>query len=297
MKEFPDVEEKPDAIEKVQKNVIAMGEYGLVPKSFDDLWRIGTCIVRAGMCSPDEPIEAQVLKLQMGFELGMTITQSIQNIYVVNHRPSLWGDAIPGLVESSGKQEYFKTERLGKRNSDSSFPDDYGYKYTTKRVGKDEYSYSFTVSDAKKATLWNKTSKTGTPSTWVLYPDRMLLNRARTFCLRDVYPDVLKGLSTVEEMKDVVDAEFAVLETEVPPDAMVFDPTPSKKKEKKETPPPVIEPAIPIFDYKASGSPDANGNYHQNGHVFTAKGEYLCEEPEYKETDLGFEFNPKKDKS
>jgi hypothetical protein len=246
-------EEKQEGLEKVQRNVIVMGANGLIPKSFDDLWRIGNCIVRAGMCQDGETVEAQVLKLQMGCEVGLTITQSIQNIYVVNHRPSLWGNAIPGLVEASGKQEYFKITQLGQRNPDGSFPDNYGYKYTTKRVGKEEYSYSFTVADAKKAALWNKTSKSGTPSTWVLYPDRMLLNRARTFTLNDVYSDVLKGISTVEEQRDVVDAEFEV-ETAKPEYHMNL---------------PEQIPVDAVF------TTDADGNKHFDGKIYGPKGYFI----------------------
>jgi hypothetical protein len=55
---------------------------------------------------------------------------------------------------------------------------------------------SFSVSDAKRAGLWGKSGP------WANYPERMLKYRARGFCLRDAFPDVLKGLITIEEAND-----------------------------------------------------------------------------------------------
>ncbi len=57
---------------------------------------------------------------------------------------------------------------------------------------------------AKRAGLWDKRGRNGAPGPWQQYPDRMLQARARTFALRDVFPDVLMGLSaSVEELQDI----------------------------------------------------------------------------------------------
>jgi hypothetical protein len=39
---------------------------------------------------------------------------------------------------------------------------------------------------------------------WILYPDRMLFNRARAFPLRDGFADALMGLSIAEEVMDAM---------------------------------------------------------------------------------------------
>lgn len=209
-------EVKPEEITVIKPEVrlpIFAGSKGLNLQTFDDMWKFAGCVVRSKLCPEGDTIETVVVKFQMGYELGISPMQSLQNIAVINMRPCVWGDIVPGIVEVSGKQEYGYPTKIGKRNPDGSFPDSYGYRYTTKRKGRDEYFYEFTVADAKKACLWNKTSKTGVPSTWVFYPDRMLLNRARTFCLRDTYPDYLKGLVTAEEAEDMVNADFTVEES------------------------------------------------------------------------------------
>jgi len=53
------------------------------------------------------------------------------------------------------------------------------------------------VGDAKLASLWGKQGP------WSQYPKRMLKFRARGFWLRDNFGDILKGMRTVEELRDV----------------------------------------------------------------------------------------------
>ncbi len=207
--EVAEVKQEETTIAKQEVRVpIEAGRKGLDLRTLDDIWRFANYVIKSGLTPKgiDKP-EAVVVALQMGYELGLPPMQALQNIAVINGRPCVWGDAVPGLVEASGKQEYGYPTKIGKKNPDGSYPDIYGYKYTTKRKGRDEYSYEFTVADAKKAKLWGK------EGTWTFYPDRMLLNRARTFCLRDVYPDVLRGLVTDDEAENMVTADFTIEES------------------------------------------------------------------------------------
>lgn len=65
-----------------------------------------------------------------------------------------------------------------------------------KRHGSSPVTARFSVMDAKRAGLWTKAGP------WQTYPRRMLQMRARSFALRDAFPDVLKGLISVEEALD-----------------------------------------------------------------------------------------------
>ena len=76
--------------------------------------------------------------------------------------------------------------------------------------------------DAKRAGLWTKAGP------WQTYPRRMLQMRARSFALRDAFPDVLKGLISVEEALDnhsgadqlpppTIDATAELISPEQPP--------------------------------------------------------------------------------
>ena len=42
-----------------------------------------------------------MLAVQLGSEVGLRPMQSLQNIAVINGRPAVWGDALPGLCKAS----------------------------------------------------------------------------------------------------------------------------------------------------------------------------------------------------
>jgi hypothetical protein len=117
---------------------------------------------------------------------------ALQNIAVINGRPAIYGDAALALIRSSGLLEVFREEEIGEVGKDT-----FGIKVTAKRIGFDEASETFTVGDAKASKLWGKNGP------WTDYPKRMLKFRARGFILRDIFGDVLKGLRTLEEVRDI----------------------------------------------------------------------------------------------
>jgi hypothetical protein len=131
-----------------------------------------------------------VLAVQFGAELGLGPLQATQSIAVVNGRPSIYGDAAIALAKASAVCEYIteKIEGEGEKMVATC---------TAKRRGDPTPTVAtFAVADAKKAGLWAKSGP------WSQYPRRMLQMRARGFCLRDAFPDVLRGLVTVEEAAD-----------------------------------------------------------------------------------------------
>lgn len=125
------------------------------------------------------------IAIQWGKDLGLAPLQAVQNIAVINGRPALWGDAVPALVKASKQCEYMS---VSFENNVATFK--------TKRVGEPEHVETFSKAMAEKAGLWGKQGP------WSQHPERMLKNRARAFALRDVYPDILKGLYTAEELID-----------------------------------------------------------------------------------------------
>lgn len=125
------------------------------------------------------------IAIQWGKDLGLAPLQATQNIAVINGRPALWGDAVPALVIASKQCEYIN---MTFENNTAICK--------VKRIGQPEHISTFSMQQAKVAGLTEK----GGP--WKQYPERMLANRARAFALRDVFPDVLKGLYTAEELID-----------------------------------------------------------------------------------------------
>jgi hypothetical protein len=133
-----------------------------------------------------------IIAIQMGSELGLAPMQSLQNIAVINGRPSVWGDAMPGLCRASGMVAYLREWSEGEGDALVWHCE------TKRRDDPNPVHRSYSVKDAVTAKLWNKAS---TP--WVTNPGRMLQMRARGFCLRDAYPDVLRGLISAEEAQDI----------------------------------------------------------------------------------------------
>lgn len=165
---------------------------GLVPRTFNGLWRISRIMASSGLMPKGiEKPEAVFVCVQMGLEVGLSPMQAVQNIAPINGRPTIWGDAMLGLVRGSGMLEEIKEKAVG------TFPNDnYAAVCTVKRKGYDAVVQTFSIADAKKAGLWNKSGP------WQQYPKRMLQMRARSWALRDAFGDVLKGLQCAEEVMD-----------------------------------------------------------------------------------------------
>jgi hypothetical protein len=131
-----------------------------------------------------------LVAVQWGYEVGLAPMQALQNIAVINGKPSVYGDAAMALVLASpvceGIEETIEGE--GTENPVAVC--------VAKRRGRSPVVAKFSVSDAKRAGLWGKQGP------WTAYPKRMLAMRARGFALRDAFADVLKGLITAEEAQD-----------------------------------------------------------------------------------------------
>jgi hypothetical protein len=130
------------------------------------------------------------LAIQMGAEVGLTPMQAIQNIAVINGRPSLWGDAVLAIVQAHKDYEWHAEKFEGEGQARAAV-------CTIKRRNQPEYTVRFSMADAIKAGLTNKKD---TP--WQTYPDRMLQMRARSWALRDKFADALKGIGVAEEIQD-----------------------------------------------------------------------------------------------
>lgn len=132
-----------------------------------------------------------LVALQWGMEIGLGPMQALQSIAVVNGRPSLWGDAVIALCRSHPVCEWVTETVEGTGESMVAT-------CTTQRRGEPEpVSRSFSFADAKRAGLIGKAGP------WTQYPTRMMQLRARSWCLRDAYPDLLRGMAVAEEAQDI----------------------------------------------------------------------------------------------
>jgi hypothetical protein len=179
---------------------------GLVPSNINEAMQLAeilsksTLVPKQFVGNPSDTFVA----MQWGFEIGLSPMQALQNIAVINGRPSLWGDAMLALVQShpeyDGHKEYVK--------------DDVAY-CEVKRKGCDLHVSTFSKEQAILAGLWGGITKSGKATAWKSYPERMLQMRARGFALRDQFADALKGLISTEEARDYPTKNNKVVEKEI----------------------------------------------------------------------------------
>ena len=158
----------PQTFEQAMTFSNMLAESDLVPKDFRG--KPGNCLIA----------------IQWGSELGLKPLQALSNIAVVNGRAALWGDAVIALVRGSPLCEYVHESDDGHTATCRS-----------KRKGEKEHVTTFSMDDAKQAGL------AGKQGPWTQYPKRMRQMRARAFNLRDVFPDVLRGMPVAEEVQDM----------------------------------------------------------------------------------------------
>ena len=175
-----------------------------------------------------------LVAVQWGMELGLAPMQALQNIAVINGKPSIYGDALLAMVRADhrclGVKEYLDGETavclITRSHNNGDF---------------EEIERKFSVDDAKRAGLWGKQGP------WKQYPQRMLQMRARSLAIRDGFPDVIKGLISVEEAQDMPASMKPVQPQPAPPGptiaerAMAAIEPPQEAVEAPQAPPAPVE--------------------------------------------------------
>lgn len=187
-------EQKTDLVNApaVRHDIKAGGEIsGIIPSGIDEAFRLSRALAAGGDMVPKhfQNNEGMILAaILRGAELGLAPMQALSNIAVINGRASIWGDALPALMQRHGHQidHEIKGEGDDRRAVATLIRGDTGQKIVRE----------FSVADAKKAGLWTKTGP------WQTYPERMLAMRARSWACRDGAADAMMGTAVVEEQQD-----------------------------------------------------------------------------------------------
>lgn len=159
-------------------------ERQLEPRSMSEATKLAKFMFDSGLFSAYGTPQAVMSSVLAGRELGLTAMASLRAIHIVEGRPTLSADLIRALVLRSGKAKYF---RCTARSSE-------GATFETQRENDPPMSLSFTLEDARMAGLVK--DKSG----WVKSPADMCVARASAKLARLVYPDVVHGLFTPDEI-------------------------------------------------------------------------------------------------
>jgi hypothetical protein len=181
---------------KSRTGEVAITSAGIRIRNLDDLRLFAKYVQESGLAPKSDKKEMTgqeiMIATEMGLEVGLPPMQALQSIAVINGRPAIWGDAAKALVEASGLCEEFHECVTGEGEEMEASCE-------VLRVGREApVTQTFSYREAKQAGLFRN-------EVWAKYTRRMLQMRARSWAIRDAFPDVLKGLAVAEEVRDVTD--------------------------------------------------------------------------------------------
>ena len=159
-----------------------------LPDTKDAAYKFAETFSKSAFCPvayKNKPADVY-LSMAYGAQIGLNPLLAVQNIAMINGRPSVYGDALTAIVLANPETELYED---GYKDNNQT-----AYCYI-KRNGR-TIKREFTVEMARKAGLWGKSGP------WTTYPERMLLWRAKGWAIRDAYSDVLMGMWSVEESRD-----------------------------------------------------------------------------------------------
>lgn len=163
----------------------------LVPQDLDQAFRLAQALSGAGDMVP-KAYQGQpqmiMAAIARGMEIGLAPMQALSSIAVINGRASLWGDAMPALVQRAG--HHIDVDYEGQGDGLTAVAT-----LTRGDTGK-IVRRTFSIADAKRAGLLGKQGP------WQQYPQRMIAHRARAWAIRDGAADALMGMQVAEETSD-----------------------------------------------------------------------------------------------
>lgn len=220
--------------------IVPFGDRGMEPTDMDGLKRMANMIAMSPFAPAGfKDVPSICVAIDYGATIGLRPMQALQCIAVINGKPCLYGDGLIGVVRGSGLCDWIKegVEGAGQGMVGWCETQRKGEPCTVKRT--------FSVQDAVSAGLWGKAGP------WKNYASRMLMLRARGFCLRDAYADVLKGFISAEESGDIqgerastmdariVDTTHEVVDESVPTEIIIQDLPPAVAESGAARPAPV----------------------------------------------------------
>lgn len=140
-----------------------------------------------------------LIALDMATRMGVSPMMVMQNLYVVQGKPSWSGTAVASLIRNCGRFLDVEVNYIGQENTDS-----WGCYISCKNAknGKEIKGSVVTIGIAKAEGWYNKTG-----SKWKTMPAQMLAYRAYAWFGRIHAPELMMGMQSTEEVEDVNQTE------------------------------------------------------------------------------------------
>ena len=167
------------------------------PEQFKHMMQVATMLSKSEIV----PVSYQgkpndcLIAFDMASRINTNPLMVMQNLYVVNGKPSWSGQACDVLIKTCGKFSDVKHYRTGTKGQD-----DMGCYYTAidKVTGELLTGIEVTIATAKANEWYGKKG-----SKWRTIPELMLVYRASAFFAREFCPEVLMGVHVQGEVGDM----------------------------------------------------------------------------------------------
>ena len=230
--------------EAAQRMAKALQASNMVPANFKN--DMGSCLIALDMAS----------------RLNMNVLAVMQNMYVVHGKPAWSSQFIISSINQSGLfGSSLNFEFVGKENTDS-----YGcYAWALDKKTKEKIKgTTITIDMAKKEGWYGKAG-----SKWKTMPEQMLRYRSASFFGRTYAPDVTMGIYTKDEVEDIGEDRYQVIETDnsfekekeqnANKQELNIETEPVEENQKKEVPENVDEDTGEILEEPIEGQSDFFG--------------------------------------
>jgi hypothetical protein len=153
------------------------------PGRFATMRQMAGILLKSGFLPRAIRTEEQVITILIkGCELGLPPMEALTGIVVIDGKPAVSPQLMLSLINRSGELRDIAIDS-----------DDQHCTVTMTRRGRRPHTETFTLGDARRMGLAGRDN-------WLKQPRVMLRWRAVSACARIVFPDVISGLYTFEEM-------------------------------------------------------------------------------------------------
>lgn len=144
-------------------------------------------VCKSGLCPAGlNTAEKVFVAVQWGKELGLSPMVAVNNVAVINGKPSLSTDAMHAIAKSNPAYNGCEWVELTDKAAECIL-------HVRHNGYTEDVRSRYTIEDAEKADLLKKDN-------WKKYPMRMLKHRCLSYALRDAFPELLSGIYTTEEL-------------------------------------------------------------------------------------------------
>lgn len=191
------------------------------PTRLQVMRQLAQTFVESGAMPKDDNAPKVIMKLQAGYERGMSPIESVNSFYFVNGKLSIYGEAAIKQVIKAGHKV-----KWGECNAETAT-------VTIERGDNGETAtQTFTMEEAQARGYVSKNA------IYQKFPENMLRFRAFSMLAKFIVPDALSGVMIVEELQSAGHVIEGEIEKEETPEK------PEKKSRKKKEATPIVHESL-----------------------------------------------------